>query len=56
MMNTTAPGSGIVLVEIYYNYPQLLKLPVFEQVLPDPMLVYAYSFMPLSSAAPTPGP
>jgi hypothetical protein len=56
MMDSTAPGSGVVLVEIYYNYPQLLKLPVFEQVLPDPMLVYAYSFMPLSSAAPTPGP
>jgi hypothetical protein len=55
-MNSSAPGSGVVLVEVFYNYPQLLKLPVFEQVLPDPMLVYAFSFMPLSSAAPTPGP
>lgn len=51
-----APGAGVVLVEVFYNYPQLLKLPVFEQMIPDPILVYAYSFMPLASAQPTPGP
>lgn len=56
LMNPNAPGSGIVLVEVFYNYPQLLKLPVFEQVIPDPIPVYTYSMMPISSAEPTPVP
>jgi hypothetical protein len=55
-MDTSAPASGVLLVEVYYNYPQILKLPVFEQMIPDPILVYTYSVMPLSSAEPTPTP
>jgi hypothetical protein len=55
-MNPNAPANGVLLVEVFYKYPQLLKLPVFEQVIPDPIPVYTYSIMPLSSAAPTPGP
>ncbi len=47
------PDTGVVLVEIYYNYPQLLKLPVLTSVLPDPIPLYVYSIMPLSSAQPT---
>jgi hypothetical protein len=53
LMNAGAPPTGVLLVEVYYNYPQMLKLPVFEQVIPDPILVYTYSVMPLSSAEPT---
>jgi hypothetical protein len=56
MMDPIAPGSGVLVVEVYYNYPQLLKLPVFEQVIPDPIPVYSYSIMPLSAAEPTPIP
>jgi hypothetical protein len=55
-MDPSAPASGIVLVEVFYHYPQILKLPVFEQVIPDPIPVYTYSIMPLSSAIPTPSP
>ncbi len=47
MMDPNAPANGVLLVEVFYNYPQLLKLPVFEQVIPDPIPVYAYSVMPL---------
>jgi hypothetical protein len=56
LMNNNAPNTGVLLVEIFYNYPQMLKLPVFEQVIPDPIPVYTYSVMPLSSAEPTPTP
>lgn len=56
LMDSNAPANGVLLVEVFYNYPQLLKLPVFEQVIPDPIPVYAYSVMPLSSAVPTPVP
>jgi hypothetical protein len=55
-MDASAPGSGIVLVEIYYNYPQILKLPVFSQIIPDPIPVYTYSVMPNSAAEPTATP
>jgi hypothetical protein len=50
------PKTGAVVVEIFYNYPQLLKLPVLTNVLPDPIPLYVYSIMPLSAAQPTQGP
>jgi hypothetical protein len=56
LMDASAPASGVLLVEAYYNYPQILKLPVFAQVIPDPIPVYTYSVMPLTSAEPTPTP
>jgi hypothetical protein len=49
-------NSGVVLVEIFYNYPQVLKLPVFTNVLPDPISLYVYSLMPVSAAEPTQNP
>jgi len=52
-MDASAPSTGVVVVEIYYNYPQLLKLPVLTSVLADPVPLYAYAIMPLSSASPT---
>jgi hypothetical protein len=56
LTDATAPDTGILLVEVYYNYPQILKLPIFSQVIPDPIPVYTYSVMPLSSAEPTSTP
>jgi hypothetical protein len=52
---STTINSGIVLVEAYYNYSQMLKLPVIEQ-LGDPIPVFTYSLMPMGSAMPTPVP
>lgn len=51
-----APSTGILLVEVFYNYPQILKLPVFTSVIPDPIPVYTYAVMPISAAEPTPTP
>jgi len=48
-----APNAGILVVEIFYNYPQLLKLPVLTSILPDPIPLYVYTIMPISSAEPT---
>ena len=57
----SAPNAGVLLVEILYNYPQILKLPVFSNasflgvqfsLIPDPIPVYVYSVMPISSAEP----
>jgi hypothetical protein len=61
-MEVTAPPTGILLVEIFYGYPQTLKLPFFSgfdflgtklTVIPDPIPLYVYTVMPLSSAEPT---
>lgn len=53
VQNTSA---GYVLVEIYYNYHQVLGLPWLTAFVPDPLPLYTYTFMPLYSAAPTPTP
>jgi hypothetical protein len=55
MLDALAPPSGILLVELFYNYPQVLNLPLFSDFL-NPIPVYTYSVMPLSSAEPTPTP
>jgi len=60
LVDPTSPSSGVLLVEIFYNYPQMLKLPIFTNsvysIVPDPIPVYVYSVMPISSAEPTPTP
>jgi uncharacterized protein (UPF0333 family) len=55
LMDPAAPPSGLVIVEIFYNYEQVLGLPLFADFL-NPIPVYTYSAMPLSSAEPTPTP
>ena len=43
--------AGIVVIEVYYNYNQVLHLPWLAMV-PNPFLLHAYTIMPLSSAEP----
>ncbi len=52
-MEGGAPPTGVLLIEVFYNYPQVLKVPFFSQMIPDPIPVYAYAIMPLSAAEPT---
>jgi Flp pilus assembly protein TadG len=46
------PSMGVVLVEVYYSYPQTLKLPWLTIFIPDPILVHAFTMMPLPAAEP----
>ena len=46
------PDTGIVAVEIYYDYHMTLGLPWITAFLPDPLTLHAYSFMPNSAAEP----
>lgn len=48
-----APSSGAILVEIFYNYHQILNL---LEGWTGPILVHSYSIMPLSGAEPTATP
>ena len=51
----TAPDTGVILVEIFYDYHQLLKLP-WLAFIPDPVHMHGYTMMPLSAAEPTSTP
>lgn len=51
-LDNSAPPTGVLLVEIYYNYSQVLKLPVFTMFVRDPIPVHAYAIMPLTAAEP----
>jgi hypothetical protein len=55
-LDSTAPNTGYVLVEVYYNYQQKLKLPWITAFVPDPVMLHAFTIMPLTSAEPTPTP
>lgn len=46
------PNTGIVAVEIYYDYHMTLGLPWITAFLPDPITLHSYSFMPNSAAEP----
>lgn len=51
-----APNTGFLLVEVFYDYHQVLKLPWITAFLSDPVTLHAYAFMPLVSAEPTTTP
>ncbi len=53
MTDSTTPDTGMVVVEVFYHYDQILKFwGIFG--IPDPVSVHAYAIMPLSAAEPTP--
>lgn len=52
-----APHSkGLVLVEVYYCYHQVLNLPFISQFIANPIRLHTYSIMPAPEAIPTPTP
>ena len=55
-LDPSAPVTGFVLVEVFYDYHQLLGMPFFTSVIPDPIPVHTFSIMPYPNAEPTPTP
>jgi hypothetical protein len=51
-----APDSGLVLVEIYYDYDMILGLPWITAFVANPVRLHAYSIMPNVNVEPTPTP
>ena len=51
--SSTTPKKGYVAVEFYYCYEQVLNLPILTDIIPNPMQIHAYTFMPLPAAQPT---
>ncbi|MFN2148248.1 MAG: TadE family protein [Anaerolineales bacterium] len=55
-LDSLAPNTGLVSVEIYYQYHMILGLPWIRAFVPDPVTLYAYSIMPNPNVEPTPTP
>ena len=53
---TGPPDKGRVLVEVYHCHEQLLNLPLISDLLPNPIPLHAYAFMPAPAVAPTATP
>ena len=51
---SAAPDTGILLVEVFFNYHQVLALPWLAPFLPNPVMLHAYTIMPLPAAEPKP--
>jgi Flp pilus assembly protein TadG len=47
-----APNAGILLVEVHYNYHQILALPWLTAFISNPVHLRAYTIFPLSAAEP----
>ncbi len=56
MLNVAAPATGMVLVEVYYDYHMVLGLPWITMFVPDTITLHAYSIMPNAYVEPTPTP
>lgn len=50
------PDTGLVMVEVFYDYHMIMGLPWIRAFVPDPVTLHAYSIMPNANAAPTPTP
>ena len=55
-INSSAPSTGLVAVEIFHAYQQKLNLPWITAFLDDPLILHNYAVMPLVSAEPDPVP
>jgi len=56
LLNPVAPNTGVVMVEMWYDYHMILGLPWITAFVPDPVTLYAYSVMPNPNVEPTPTP
>jgi hypothetical protein len=54
--SSTTPKKGYVAVEFYYCYEQVLGIPILTDIVPNPIQIHAYTFMPLPAAQPTRAP
>ncbi len=55
-LDALAPNTGLVSVELWYEYHMIMGLPWITAFVPNPVTLYAYSIMPNPHAEPTPTP
>ncbi len=47
---------GFIAVEIFFCHEHVLGLPIVTSFVPNPLMIHAYTLMPLPASAPTPTP
>jgi len=52
-LDPAAPNTAALLVEIFFSYNQILKLPWLAPFVPDPVQMHTYTIVPLPAAEPT---
>ncbi len=52
-LDDDAPNTAVMLVEIFYGYHQLLKLPWITAFVDDPLRMHTYTMIPVPAAEPT---
>jgi hypothetical protein len=55
-LDAAAPTAGLVMVEVFYDYDQVLALPWITAFVPNPIHLHAYTIMPNANVEPTPTP
>jgi hypothetical protein len=50
------PNTGVVLVEIFYDYHMIMGLPWIRAFVSDPVTLHVYAIMPNAAVEPTPTP
>jgi hypothetical protein len=55
-LDPAAPTSGLVMVEVFYDYHMVLALPWITAFVPNPIPLHAYTIMPNANVEPTPTP
>jgi hypothetical protein len=53
MLDPSAPNTGVVLVEIFFNYDMILGLPWITAFIDNPVVLHAYTIMPNTFVEPT---
>jgi hypothetical protein len=53
VLDPTAPNTAVVLVEVFYDYNQILKLPWITAFVPDPVKLHSYTIIPVPAAEPS---
>lgn len=49
---SNAPETGVLVIEVFYDYHYVLGIPPIPQILGDKITLYSYTIMPLSAAEP----
>jgi Big-like domain-containing protein len=55
-LDASAPGAGVLVVEVFYSYHMVLGLPWITQFVENPLPLHSYTIIPIPAAEPRPTP
>lgn len=55
-LDSQAPGAGVLIVEVYYDYHHILGLPWITAFVPNPLTLHSFTIIPVPAVEPRPTP